>query len=355
MKASKKNMTVNNSCVFEFFKRYCSGGVSEVQNRFPRLRTIAMVQNLDSILDDAKVVDQSFTSVEEGMQTWIELNKSLVESNGGLVVKYSFKNVLRYNDQFITRKGLWKLDSLLADRFDSMKQKIVEAKRATYKTETATVESTEQTLDNSKINKAGFKNGFSDLEITLEAASKKYQAKSVASSLYYMSMSSKFKPSEWSAMLGRISDINREKYEKLTGRKAGESSNFSNSDIVELEKGFVDSFYSILWFVMKAVDGNSLITEMCNKYEVLAKACANDEESIKYISINKEPMSSLMDEVTFTIIVSEYTNNGKLVGNEYRYLNHTLSESAKSAGEDKTGKGYIKAAYNILLNTFNRL
>lgn len=123
-------------------------GVTNKENlreRFPRLKTIAMISNLNSILETEhfKKLGRS-TNLEEAKLTWMQDpdNMNLIKSAGGVNLYFNVTSYLNdvytkagkpidkawFNDSLDVRSGIYKFDKLILSR---LKTQLSEAKEKT--------------------------------------------------------------------------------------------------------------------------------------------------------------------------------------------------------------------------------
>jgi hypothetical protein len=105
--------------VKNFFWLYNSGGARDLRKRFPRLKIMAMITNLDDIIatESSNIVDMRYSDIKQGYTTWYTANKELIASSGSMVIgsqlpinkensdNYNIKSTqYRYDDEVL--KGL---------------------------------------------------------------------------------------------------------------------------------------------------------------------------------------------------------------------------------------------------------
>lgn len=101
------------SQIIDFFSAFNSGGIKDLRKRYPRLRLIAMISNLEDVLGHPSMVkvDQSFSDLEAAKQTWYEVNRELIGASGSLVLLGDLRNGLpKLNKEFIIKDNTYKFD-----------------------------------------------------------------------------------------------------------------------------------------------------------------------------------------------------------------------------------------------------
>lgn len=106
-----------------------SCNIKNMRSRFPRLKCVAMISELDSILSVRSYKgNQNIDSLEASAKIWLELdtNIKLVKmSNSLMVICKTNKDIPYYNTNFSLRDGLYKYDKdVLRPFFDSYTQRV---------------------------------------------------------------------------------------------------------------------------------------------------------------------------------------------------------------------------------------
>ena len=116
--------------LLSYFMKVNSDGVKadKLRDRFPRLRTLALISNLSDIMNNPKMIiaDKMFNDIEAERTTWFDTNKELIQSLGGLII---FKNLTgglqRLNVKFVVKDNIYKFDKeKLKPLFESHDKKI---------------------------------------------------------------------------------------------------------------------------------------------------------------------------------------------------------------------------------------
>lgn len=113
---------IKNSKIIEFFAMFNSGGVKDLRNRYPRLKTIAMISRLNEIIPLAQEPCQGLTNLDGCKTTWYELNKQIIAQSGSLVLLGELNaNLPKLNTDFIVKDSIYKFDKdrlkLVAESF----------------------------------------------------------------------------------------------------------------------------------------------------------------------------------------------------------------------------------------------
>lgn len=116
--ANKQNLTfeqVNDICA-NMFADFCSGGVKDIRKRFPRLRVIGLITNLDDVITFTGVNNNTSllsekTKREETYRTWFQVNKQLIERTNSICILSELKDIRIPNREFRIKADTYKFDS----------------------------------------------------------------------------------------------------------------------------------------------------------------------------------------------------------------------------------------------------
>lgn len=106
-----------------------SGNITDIRNRFPRLKCVGLIGNLSNILDsDTDKGKSIIESIEDGAKTWCKLEKNiaLMKAGGDLVIINELDDIpMGINTNFSIRSGIYKYDDeVLQPYFDSYVAKV---------------------------------------------------------------------------------------------------------------------------------------------------------------------------------------------------------------------------------------
>lgn len=99
--------------LIEFFKASALSGVKDIRSRFPRLRIVAMVSNLDAIIKDErdKIPDIGFNNLDEEKQLWYDMNSELIkQSNSIVMIGLMVSDLKKLNKNFTIKNNQYKYD-----------------------------------------------------------------------------------------------------------------------------------------------------------------------------------------------------------------------------------------------------
>ena len=120
-----------NDDIGNLVRTFNSGGIKNIENRFPRLRAVGMISNLSSIMENPQMNKASFSDCKtfnDMMLTWFKANEELIKSNGGLVMYSSFNNHEGV-EKYKTKETQYLFDSTLKPWFETHIEKLKSAKR----------------------------------------------------------------------------------------------------------------------------------------------------------------------------------------------------------------------------------
>ena len=104
---------IKDNSIITYFKDYNSGGIKDLRKRYPRLKLIAMISNLDAVLQHPNMVkvDQGFDDIEQGKLTWYEVNRNLIGQSNSLVILGDISaDISKLNKEFIIKDTMYKFD-----------------------------------------------------------------------------------------------------------------------------------------------------------------------------------------------------------------------------------------------------
>lgn len=130
---------------YEIFKAATGVTDDTLKEKFPRLRMIALISNLDDIISSDRFNKLGrVTSVDESKVTWIQdkTNMGLIQQVGGMNLYFTVNSYLRdyfaskgnefksdaFNSTLEVRSGIYKFDKLV---LDGLKDKLAKAKEST--------------------------------------------------------------------------------------------------------------------------------------------------------------------------------------------------------------------------------
>lgn len=123
---------VKSHCLSDYLVQCCSGGTKNIRNRFPRLRTIAMISNLSDIMKGEITTQKtSLTNIEENKITWYELNRDILGGSSSFVILDDLSSDLdKLNTNFVVREQNYRFDyEVLKPSFASYLTKVEDYKR----------------------------------------------------------------------------------------------------------------------------------------------------------------------------------------------------------------------------------
>lgn len=112
----KNNVWMNCFTQFAFDandRNKLQGGMEAFRNKFPRLRTIAMISKLKDIVQSAQRLGSLGSSVIKGSNPrWLEKNIDLIQNSNSIVIATILKDVPMLNKQFIVKDTQYKFDKM---------------------------------------------------------------------------------------------------------------------------------------------------------------------------------------------------------------------------------------------------
>lgn len=106
-----------------------SAKIKDVHNRFPRLRMVAMISNLEAVMNNAAMKKGSIRdeiNYSENKMTWMKLNEELISSIGGSVLYHPLNGSL---EEYKTNEQQYLFDSTLKAWFETYIEKLKKARR----------------------------------------------------------------------------------------------------------------------------------------------------------------------------------------------------------------------------------
>ena len=121
---------LNSNILEELLLDGSSGNLQNMRSRFPRLKSIMLISNLDMILDmDYDRGKTNSDAYSEYGKFWFELeiNSNLIKSTNNLIIMSTFMNDLeRLNTNFHIQTGIYKYDNeILNEFFINLKDRIL--------------------------------------------------------------------------------------------------------------------------------------------------------------------------------------------------------------------------------------
>lgn len=197
--------------VLNLFEAFNSGGAKDLRKRFPRLRYIALISNLDDILTSgqAQHSDLEFNNIEESAITWFVKNAELIKQSNSIVIANDIgKDLDKINKNFIVKNNTFKFDDeKLKGIIDSHLTKVddyIRKQRYGVATEDKS-DNSDVVTNNSLIN--------NELENRLIAIEEELGHAAVKNILTIVK--TEFKVSEWKAVLSNFTPKNRKKYAEM--------------------------------------------------------------------------------------------------------------------------------------------
>jgi len=126
------NKLIESKKLKELIIRFNNGGVKNFNLRFPRLRQVAMISNLDNLLTDATKIMLGAPSsygdnYTENKQTWFSRNQEVIRHYGGIVLYCTFEGLL---EDYKTKENVYLFDNeRLKGYFERNKAKLKDSRR----------------------------------------------------------------------------------------------------------------------------------------------------------------------------------------------------------------------------------
>jgi hypothetical protein len=130
----------NNQLMINLFKSQSVGAHEDVRKKFPRLREITFISNLDQIINNPNI--KGYMHPVPGINeqsgnpynTWYEVNKEIIESGNTCVVRGDLtKSVRNPSSDFTVDSSIYKFDSdILATYAASYKDKVTQIRIDSY-------------------------------------------------------------------------------------------------------------------------------------------------------------------------------------------------------------------------------
>jgi len=109
------------------------GNIKSIRERYPRLKCISMISNLEQVINSQYDKGKSNGSTEDFTALWIEneINKRLIEqSNSVIILNTLFDDIGRVNRNFAIRDGVYKFDAeILKPYFVNIRNRMLEEAR----------------------------------------------------------------------------------------------------------------------------------------------------------------------------------------------------------------------------------
>lgn len=102
----------------KYFCEFNTGGVKDIRTRFPRLKAIGMISDLDDILEHPSMVilDRRFNNIEEQKSTWYAANRELIKQSQSIVLLSDLsKGIPRLNNNFKVKNTQYKYDKFVLE------------------------------------------------------------------------------------------------------------------------------------------------------------------------------------------------------------------------------------------------
>lgn len=185
------------------FENANGGNVKSIRNRYPRLKCIALISNLDSILempyDRGKTNTDAYT---EYGKFWLELDRNvelIKQSNSLIIINKITDGIEVLNKNFVTREGVYRYDhEILVDFFEDVKNRMIKYARE-YR-DGQQPEEVENTVNNEK----------TDIEIELDNI--EAQNGNMAARMVLMLTFSNMKKSEVEHIKNSLTSEGKQKY-----------------------------------------------------------------------------------------------------------------------------------------------
>lgn len=195
------------------FKQFNMGGAKDFRHRFPRLKMVGMISNLDAILKHPKMikVDSRFSDLEAETKTWYEINKPLIQASKSLVLLSNISQDLKkLNTEFIVRDNFYKFDfkvlKAVVSRHKVKVEDYVRQKRyGTTESAENEVKNTEKELD------------ISSMETQLVDIEKQYGDKVLKNAILYAVLGSNLNTKELKEIFKQFTKPNRKRMASMAG------------------------------------------------------------------------------------------------------------------------------------------
>jgi len=123
---------INSDLPQRIFEDANGGNIKSIRERYPRLKCISMISNLEQVINNQFDKGNS-GSTEDFSKLWLEneTNKKLIEqSNSVIILNTLFDDIGRVNRNFAIRDGVYKFDAeILKDYFISIQNMILKEAR----------------------------------------------------------------------------------------------------------------------------------------------------------------------------------------------------------------------------------
>ena len=109
-----------NENIIRFFEAFNSGGTKDIRKRFPRLRIVAMISNLDDIINHPSMKKSGLNMIDEVQSTesWYKANKELIQASNSIVWIGDLSQGLNNpNTEFVVKSQQYKFDYEILDAF----------------------------------------------------------------------------------------------------------------------------------------------------------------------------------------------------------------------------------------------
>lgn len=203
--------------IVNFFGNCTSGGVKDLRKRYPRLRYIGFISNLQEVLDhpNHKVVDRGFDSIEESAKTWYEVNRDLIAASGSYVLIGKTDNLPKVVTDFTVKNTQYKYDQdKLKILIDQYLTKVKDYNRSkTYGSNNSSSSKQEEQAEQNEVTEAG---AFEQRLLEIEAT---YGDKVLKNCLLFSVSGSGLKKDELQSIFNSFTSKNRAKYKAMVGLK----------------------------------------------------------------------------------------------------------------------------------------
>lgn len=129
---------VESQLTVQMFSAFNAGGAKNLRKRFPRLREITFISNLDKLLESQNIIgntkkyyDSNAINNGKSIKTWFELNENIIRSTPTYVIRgITDKSLPNPNKEFIVKSNMYKFDFEKLDGYvRTYKDKIEKARR----------------------------------------------------------------------------------------------------------------------------------------------------------------------------------------------------------------------------------
>lgn len=151
-KQTQLSESVNDNCA-RMFADFCSGGVKDIRKRFPRLRVIGLISNLDDVITNAGM--QNHTSLlsektkrKETYYTWFQVNQQLIKQTNSVCILSILRDLKIPNREFRIKNETYKFDAeVLKGRISEYLETLTELSRTTSEPIKVSIEKTDEPVE----------------------------------------------------------------------------------------------------------------------------------------------------------------------------------------------------------------